>query len=30
MPKGLIGLWDLFIERFAMPRDASRAHRAAE
>ena len=29
MPKGLIGLWDLFIERFAMPRDASRADRAA-
>ncbi len=29
MPKGLIGLWDLLIERFAVSRDASRADRAA-
>jgi branched-chain amino acid transport system permease protein len=29
MPKGLIGLWDLFIERMAKPRGASSANRAA-
>jgi hypothetical protein len=29
MPKGLIGLWDLVVERFAMPRDAASADRAA-
>lgn len=29
MPKGLIGLWDLFIERLARPRGAASANRAA-
>lgn len=29
MPKGLIGLWDLFIERVAKPRGASRTDQAA-